>query len=276
MMTYVISGYALVAKALVPATAAYILFLAILAVSGNRKMISAHLLYLKEFIFLVYILSAGIITGLVFPESWRFDLDFSFNLTPFTNESLTMIFFNVLLFLPMGILLPAIFRRMNSWRNILTAAVLIPVGVEVTQMLFAGRLADIDDVIANFLGCMLGYVVYRILSALFCNRKKRSVGLGTASVLVDFIALCWGVTLRGWCLGDLVFRHLGLSAWSNNSDGVYAMSGVHYPEIVTLLLLGGALLLAGRYNKDYLAAPGAVVAVAGGVYTIVSMLLSVH
>lgn len=276
MMTYVISGYALVAKALVPATAAYILFLAILAVSGNRKMISAHLLYLKEFIFLVYILSAGIITGLVFPESWRFDPDFSFNLTPFTNESLTMIFFNVLLFLPMGILLPAIFRKMNSWRNILTAAVLIPIGVEVTQMLFAGRLADIDDVIANFLGCMLGYVVYRILSALFCNRKKRSVGLGTASVLVDFIALCWGVTLRGWCLGDLVFRHLGLSAWSNNSDGVYAMSGVHYPEIVTLLLLGGALLLAGRYNKDYLVAPGAVVAVAGGVYTIVSMLLSVH
>lgn len=275
-MTYVISGYALVAKALVPATAAYILFLAILAVSGNRKMISAHLLYLKEFIFLVYILSAGIITGLVFPESWRFDPDFSFNLTPFTNESLTMIFFNVLLFLPMGILLPEIFRKMNSWRNMLTAAVLIPVGVEVTQMLFAGRLADIDDVIANFLGCMLGYVVYRILSALFCNRKKRSVGLGTASVLVDFIALCWGVTLRGWCLGDLVFRHLGLSAWSNNSDGVYAMSGVHYPEIVTLLLLGGALLLAGRYNKDYLAAPGAVVAVAGGVYTIVSMLLSVH
>lgn len=276
MMTYVISGYALVAKALVPATAAYILFLAILAVSGNRKMISAHLLYLKEFIFLVYILSAGIITGLVFPESWRFDPDFSFNLTPFTNESLTMIFFNVLLFLPMGILLPAIFRKMNSWRNILTAAVLIPIGVEVTQMLFAGRLADIDDVIANFLGCMLGYVVYRILSALFCNRKKRSVGLGTASVLVDFIALCWGVTLRGWCLGDLVFRHLGLSVWSNNSDGVYAMSGVHYPEIVTLLLLGGALLLAGRYNKDYLVAPGAVVAVAGGVYTIVSMLLSVH
>ena len=80
----------------------------------------------------------------------------------------TMLIGNVLMFVPMGLLLPLI-TRIGCGRRMLAAAVLIPVGCETLQLLF-GRSFDVDDLICNFIGIVIGAAVA------FAIRKVRPTG----------------------------------------------------------------------------------------------------
>jgi glycopeptide antibiotics resistance protein len=66
---------------------------------------------------------------------------------------------NVLLFFPLGILLPLVWPRIRFWRGVLAAAAL-SAGIEVLQYVSRAwgsyRLADVNDVILNVLGAFLG------------------------------------------------------------------------------------------------------------------------
>ena len=63
---------------------------------------------------------------------------------------------NVFIFAPFGY----IYRQIhgNNIRKMCIVAGLFPLGIEIVQMLF-GRVADIDDIICNFVGAMFGYYV---------------------------------------------------------------------------------------------------------------------
>lgn len=78
---------------------------------------------------------------------------------------------NVVMFVPLGFLLPVAFPKMRSlWKAALTLA-LLSFAIEFTQY-FTGRSADIDDLMLNTLGGILGYLVFFAASKLF--RKQRS------------------------------------------------------------------------------------------------------
>lgn len=66
---------------------------------------------------------------------------------------------NILMFVPFGFLLPAVFAKLRSFGKTAFCALLFTVCIEVLQF-FTGRAADIDDVILNFLGGTLGYVLF--------------------------------------------------------------------------------------------------------------------
>ena len=51
------------------------------------------------------------------------------------------------------------------------SAALVSVGIELFQFLTALGLCDIDDVILNVVGAMLGYCIYR-LANIFFERKR--------------------------------------------------------------------------------------------------------
>ena len=91
---------------------------------------------------------------------------FDFNLVPTVFQWLngevtignwvkTMIIGNLLMFVPMGVFLSLIFKKIN-YRNIFKIAILIPVVVEILQPV-VGRSFDVDDIIMNFLGILIGY-----------------------------------------------------------------------------------------------------------------------
>ena len=75
----------------------------------------------------------------------------------------TMIIGNVFMFIPLGILLPLCIKRINH-KNFFLYAFLIPLIIEILQP-FIGRSFDIDDIIMNFLGIIIGYLI------LVCIRK---------------------------------------------------------------------------------------------------------
>lgn len=55
-------------------------------------------------------------------------------------------------------------------KNLLSFALIFSGGIEFLQM-FSGRYAQIDDVLMNTLGSLLGYVVYVLLSKLKVHHK---------------------------------------------------------------------------------------------------------
>ena len=77
---------------------------------------------------------------------------------------------NVALFIPLGFLLPMSFRRLKWW-----AVVLIGFGttciVELVQPLL-GRTGDLDDVITNTLGAVIGCTAAKLILVVY-NKKAR-------------------------------------------------------------------------------------------------------
>ena len=71
---------------------------------------------------------------------------------------------NLLLFLPMGAMLPLIFPRLRSFPKTFFTVLLLVLGVEITQVLLLAGSCDIDDVILNMAGCILGYPFHRLLN----------------------------------------------------------------------------------------------------------------
>ncbi|MFC9916182.1 VanZ family protein [Streptomyces sp. NPDC127197] len=74
---------------------------------------------------------------------------------------------NVIMFIPLGVLLPLI-SQVNRVRRATAVSALVSLCIEATQLLCYvlfnnGRSCDINDVLVNTLGGMIGYVVVRAM-----------------------------------------------------------------------------------------------------------------
>lgn len=65
---------------------------------------------------------------------------------------------NIAWFLPLGFLLPWEIQRLRRLRNLVLFAFLFSLAAETLQYVFAVGIFDIDDVILNTLGAVLGWV----------------------------------------------------------------------------------------------------------------------
>lgn len=98
----------------------------------------------------------------------------SINLIPFrtmveylnSNYSLRIIFTNlfgnIAAFLPMGLLSPLIFKRINSFKRITFIIFTSSLCIEITQYILGVGTLDIDDIILNTLGGICGFTFYKI------------------------------------------------------------------------------------------------------------------
>jgi glycopeptide antibiotics resistance protein len=71
---------------------------------------------------------------------------------------------NILLFVPLGFLVPLIWKSVIHFKHIFLFAIGISVTIELLQLLESifggwGRVTDIDDVICNVAGAILGYYI---------------------------------------------------------------------------------------------------------------------
>ena len=73
---------------------------------------------------------------------------------------------NTLLFAPWGFFLPLLWPRFRVLRRMALMALLLTLSIECTQ-LFIDRYVEVDDVLLNFLGAMLGTGVWKLLHRLF-------------------------------------------------------------------------------------------------------------
>lgn len=76
---------------------------------------------------------------------------------------------NITMFIPMGIIWPSVYKKLNSHLKVIAAGVGLSLFIEILQLPFYDRLSDIDDLILNSSGFIIGYAIY--LSVKFIARK---------------------------------------------------------------------------------------------------------
>lgn len=81
---------------------------------------------------------------------------------------------NVLMFVPWGFGLLLLWKKNRTFWRLLYFSAMLPILIECSQ-LFINRQVDVDDFILNFLGGMLGGVLFWILSKLSPNIKEAAV-----------------------------------------------------------------------------------------------------
>ena len=119
-------------------------------------------------LFIIYLLSVAYIT--IFSRGE--DNDTSIRMVPFasltqartkTTDMLNHMLLNVAMFVPIGILLPMIYpEKLNKWSIALGVGLMCTVTIETTQLIFRMGQCDIDDIIANTTGALVGFLFYRI------------------------------------------------------------------------------------------------------------------
>ena len=77
---------------------------------------------------------------------------------------------NIMIFIPLGIFTPIAFKRMRKFYMTALVAFTVTFSVEFFQY-FIGRSSDIDDLIANLSGGIIGYGIFKMISYLFKNKK---------------------------------------------------------------------------------------------------------
>lgn len=111
----------------------------------------------------VYLNTMYVVVGV---PDWRYiTWDPTVNLVPFqdfTPENLLGMALNVAMFVPLGFLLPAYFDRYRSFVPTLDAGILTSLTVELIQ-LFTFRATDVDDLIMNTLGAIVGFLLSKLI-----------------------------------------------------------------------------------------------------------------
>ena len=85
---------------------------------------------------------------------------------PSMKDALLNLVGNSAMFVPLGIVWPGVFKKLNTHWKVIAAGVGVSLTIEILQLPFFGRATDIDDLILNTLGFLLGYGIYLLVKIL--------------------------------------------------------------------------------------------------------------
>lgn len=83
---------------------------------------------------------------------------------------------NVVVFVPVGILLGAGFRSMTWWKVLMIGGG-VSVSIEAMQFFLKRGFSEVDDVMHNTLGCLIGYGIYSLTRFGYEKLSKRTVAV---------------------------------------------------------------------------------------------------
>lgn len=91
---------------------------------------------------------------------------------PTMRETLLNLIGNTAMFIPLGIVWPAVFKKLDTPLKAILAGFCTSLAIEIIQLPFYDRTSDIDDLVLNTVGYIIGYGIYRFVK--FCLTKKRT------------------------------------------------------------------------------------------------------
>lgn len=85
------------------------------------------------------------------------------NLIPF-NDGISLSFvLNIFLFIPLGFFSPMISKKYESIKNTVLLGFGLSLFIEIVQLFTLFRATDVDDLITNVFGTLIGYLCFRVI-----------------------------------------------------------------------------------------------------------------
>ena len=84
------------------------------------------------------------------------------NFVPFSQDiDIADYLLNIVLFIPLGLLTPITWKKMNNLTNIIGVGFFFTMLIEISQLL-NNRATDIDDILLNLLGSVVGFWLFKV------------------------------------------------------------------------------------------------------------------
>ena len=126
----------------------------------------------RTMVYMIFGFYLAVVLALVgFPNITMLQIEFTVSLIPFIYmlSDLVNACLNVLLFVPFGFFLPMLWKEFRSIKSVALAGIVATFFIEISQ-LFTGRATDIDDIITNSIGTLIGYLIVRFVTENFTKR----------------------------------------------------------------------------------------------------------
>lgn len=147
--------------------------------------------------------------------------------------------FNILMFVPLGVFLPLLFPKFKLFKWLFLVVVSATLSIETYQTLTGAGIFELDDLINNSIGGIIGYQLYRLMASIVQHKKVKIKSLlGNLA-----IPLIMGLIFVGMMIvyNQQEFGHLAINAYTKSN-----MSGV---DVSTSLDLSTAPTVAPVYKK---------------------------
>lgn len=152
---------------------AVIFWLLLFFVTSSKKqrklLISGKLIFSIYIVYILFLISITLLKGTVISKTYNFiPFRFIFEFSE-VNKSISIlnIVSNLLMFLPLGIIL---YFSNKKVLNSLFIVIYTSLGIEVLQFLFKKGIFDIDDIILNTLGGLLGIFLFKYFLSPVSNK----------------------------------------------------------------------------------------------------------
>lgn len=171
-----------------------ILFFVARSVNKKRGVDTPALHAVSFFTFALYITAVLTITGTatLYDFLRRGVVIGEISVAPFSNADAWHFNMNIYMFVPWGFLLPLLFRGKNYFAKTALSGLAFSLAIEVSQ-LFTMRAADIDDLICNTLGAIIGFAIYKLIFRKRTHEKTLIAGMNQY------------VRLEPWVITAMVF-----------------------------------------------------------------------
>ena len=83
---------------------------------------------------------------------------------------------NLVVFIPVGLLIGVVLQQ-RKWWKILIIGCGISIVIETFQFLFMKGFSELDDVMHNTLGCMIGYGIYSLVRVGYERISERNMAI---------------------------------------------------------------------------------------------------
>ena len=110
-------------------------------------------------------------------------------LKPFLITEIMSHILNIIMFMPLGFLLPLIWDNFRNAYKVTAVGFFMSLAVEICQ-LFCHRATDVNDLITNTTGTIVGYCIWCIFHKIFPDSGKKSIFIDRYEPV---IYIAWGM-----------------------------------------------------------------------------------
>lgn len=176
--------------------------LVIIKKDKNKNDLFSHFIKVYFFLFYIYLVLSVVGIGSVW-DIGHYDTLIrleEINFLPFQSEGLFTYVLNVIMFMPLGFLLPLIWEKYRNSLKVLFIGFGFSLSIELGQ-LFNRRNTDIDDLLMNTLGAIIGYYIWSFLKSRFNKINKNATMLSQHEPLIYLgLAISGKFLLYNWRL----------------------------------------------------------------------------
>lgn len=99
---------------------------------------------------------------------------------------------NIALLVPIGFLVPCIYPNLK-WKNLLFIAIIAGFSIEMPQVALGVGIFDIDDIILNALGVMVGYWAFLIITQWLRLKNYKAIMATTTFIIVVSVTVLYAI-----------------------------------------------------------------------------------